>query len=262
MGAATLKDLRATPAQKILDAALATKDYRFWPDVDGYYFPESPWTIYSKGEQSPVTLMAGWNENEQPYQGLLGPGEPTAATYESKLKARFGEAQAQEILKYYGAKDPAEIKLAAGALVSDRWIAYSTWQWLEFQVQSGRSAVYRYHFEEAPPVPAGEPSRGVYHSADIEYVFGTLDWKKLPWTDADRKVSELLQTYWTNFAKTGDPNGVGAAKWPVYSAVEQYQVMHLSPTPHAAADEFRPRYLYLAGVARSDREGKSASGTR
>jgi para-nitrobenzyl esterase len=205
--------------------------------------------------------MAGWNQDEQSYQWLLGKEDPTIENYTASVTKRYGAAEAREMLKYYAAKDPAEVKLAAGALASDQWIVYSTWRWLEFQVQTGQSAVYRYHFEQAPPVTPGDPTRGVYHSADIEYVFGTLDWKKLPWTEGDRKVSELIQTYWTNFAKTGDPNGGGAPQWPVYNAAGEYAVMHLNPTPSAAADNTRARYLYLDARAKAKREtGSTAAG--
>jgi hypothetical protein len=129
-------------------------------------------------------------------------------------------------------------------LASAQFIAYSTWMWLELQEQTGKENVYRYHFEEAPPVAGEGPSRGAYHSADIEYVFQTLDWKKLPWTEADRRVSDQMSSYWTNFAKTGDPNGPGLPKWPRY-APEQWEVMHLGSDTHASPDGERARYLFL-----------------
>jgi para-nitrobenzyl esterase len=251
IGAATLKDLRSIPAQKLLDAALAAHGARFWPGVDGYYFPQSPWDIYSKHQQNAVPVMAGWNQDEQAYQGTLGKSEPTVENYTASLKQKYGDAEAAELLKYYSAKNPSEVKVAAGALAGDRFIAYSTWRWLEFQTKLDSVPVYRYHFEQAPPVEAGEPSRGAYHSADIEYVFGTLDWKKLAWTDADRKVSDLMQTYWTNFAKSGDPNCTGVPQWPVYKASD-YSVMHLIPDAKAAPDDLRPRYLYLDSRAKAN----------
>ena len=49
---------------------------------------------------------------------------------------------------------------------------------------------------------------GARHAGEIEYVFGTLDSVKgVKWTDADRALSSAIMAYWTNFAKSGDPNG-------------------------------------------------------
>jgi para-nitrobenzyl esterase len=61
----------------------------------------------------------------------------------------------------------------------------------------------------------------------------------------DRKLSEQIQAYWTNFAKTGDPNGPGLPQWPAYSAEGGWQVMRLDATSEAKPDALRGRYLFL-----------------
>jgi para-nitrobenzyl esterase len=92
---------------------------------------------------------------------------------------------------------------------------------------------------------APEESRGAYHSAEIEFVFGMLDSKKLPWRPADYALSEQIGSYWTNFAKTGNPNGAGLPQWLQYSAKDGYPVMHLVATPQASADQQRVQYEAL-----------------
>jgi para-nitrobenzyl esterase len=54
-----------------------------------------------------------------------------------------------------------------------------------------------------------------------------------------------MMSYWSNFAKKGDPNGPGLPKWPEYSGKSGYQVMHISTEPHAAPDAHRARYEFL-----------------
>jgi para-nitrobenzyl esterase len=54
-----------------------------------------------------------------------------------------------------------------------------------------------------------------------------------------------MASYWTNFAKTGDPNGPGLPPWPTYSEKTELQAMHLTADPAAASDAHRPRYLFL-----------------
>jgi len=62
----------------------------------------------------------------------------------------------------------------------------------------------------------------------------------------DRKMSEVIQSYWTNFAKTGDPNGGDLPKWATYNAAGGWQVMHLNETPESRSDALRARYAFLA----------------
>jgi len=70
-------------------------------------------------------------------------------------------------------------------------------------------AVFRYEFDQTLPfllmqnLVLNERASCVRH----RIVFRALSSKALPWRAEDRAVSELIATYWTNFAKTGDPNG-------------------------------------------------------
>jgi para-nitrobenzyl esterase len=172
--------------------------------------------------------------------------------YRARMKELYGE-HADEVLKLYPAASEQQMTESAGALAGDRWIAYSTWKWIDQQMQTGGEPVYRYHFEQAPPQPEGKPSRGAYHSADIEYVFETLESKNLPWTEEDRKLSRIMSSYWTNFAKNGNPNGAGLPKWPQNEKQDGYQVMHLiegpHTSPHAAKDTVRARYELIEKLA-------------
>ena len=118
-------------------------------------------------------------------------------------------------------------------------------RWLEAHRKTGDSPEYRYHFELAATPSKFHPGTFAFHSDDIEYVFGTLDtrpgWEVRP---EDRKLSDAMMTYWTNFAKTGDPNGGDMVKWPKYND-EGYPLIHLNTTITSGPDTLRPRYLFL-----------------
>jgi para-nitrobenzyl esterase len=213
------------------------------PDVDGYFLPESPEQIYAEGKQAHIPLIAGWNRDE-----------PSGEAAKSASVARFTETaqksfpdRAEEFLKLYPASTEEEAARSTVDFDGDSFIAYGTWAWLEAQAKTGGQPVYRYHFER--PAPADKyhaAGSGAFHSDEIEYVFGTLDSRNVAkWQPEDYKLSDLVETYWTNFAKTGDPNGGDAQKWPQYNAADSWQILHLDVETHAGPDPYRERYLFL-----------------
>lgn len=248
-GTDSLKELRAKSADDLLQAALKERNtVRFAPNIDGYFMPAEPSSLYASGKQAHVPLLAGWNEDEGSYKGIFQNEAPTAQNFITWAHAHFPE-KADTLLKLYPANSDEQAKRSAQDLAGDQFIGYSTWKWIEMQLNSGNAKIFRYKFEDAPPVSptaTGEDalSRGAYHSAEIEFVFEVLPSKNLPWRPQDRTLSDEMSSYWTNFAKTGDPNGEGLPKWPPYTN-DDPEVMHLNAEPHAAPDDQRARYEFL-----------------
>jgi para-nitrobenzyl esterase len=247
----SLAALRAASSADILKLARqkAPGKPAFAPDTDGYFLPKSISAIYAAGKQAHVPLIAGWNQDEGTSSVVEAPGKGTMGGLQETAAKEFGP-RAEDFLKVYHSKDDAEAVRVAEDFAGDKFLVYSTWAWLEAQVKTGGSPVYRYLFAlPSPGDPFHPVSAGAFHSDEIEYVFGNLDSRKgATFRPEDYKLSELMQTFWTNFARTGNPNGTGAPQWPAYRPADNWQVMRLSPDSATAPDPHRDRYLFLRQV--------------
>jgi para-nitrobenzyl esterase len=169
----------------------------------------------------------------------------TAAKWKGMATGMFKD-RTDDFLKVYPGDTDEQAIESSGAYGGDAFIAFSTWKWLEAHRKTGDSPVYRYHFELRATPSKFHPGTFAFHSDDIEYVFGTLDTRP-GWTPSadDRKLSEEMMGYWTNFAKNGDPNGAGLPTWPKYDKDDS--LIHLDSTITSGPDTLRPRYEFLLG---------------
>jgi para-nitrobenzyl esterase len=239
LGVNSLEELRALPTQKILDA-VKSRQGGFPPVIDGKLLVEPVPDTYATGKQAHVPLIAGWNRDEGSFVAMRG---TTVEQFKSMADGLFKE-RASEFLQLYPAETDAQALRSDIDYTSDNFIAFGTWKWIEAHRKTGELPVYRYHLE-LPALPSKyHPGSFAFHSDDIEYVFGTLDTRP-GWTvrPEDRKLSELMMSYWTNFAKTGDPNGSGLPAWPKYDKDDS--LIHLDSTITSGPDTLRPRYEFL-----------------
>ena len=240
LGVRSLKDLRDLPTDQILAAAGRPGAQKFPVVIDGKVLTEPVQDTYSAGKQAHIPLLAGWNRDEGSFRVMRG---MTAEQWKDSAASMFGDRSA-DFLNLFPGNDDQQALRSAIDYYSDAFIAFSTWKWVEAQVKTGDAPVYRYHFELAAPPSKFHPGSYAFHSDDIEYVFGTLDTRPgAVWRPEDGKLSEEMIDYWTNFAKTGDPNAPGLPEWPRFDKTGQ--LIHLDATTTIGPETVRPRYEFL-----------------
>ena len=223
--APSLQALRRKGGDEITAAEFSSR-----PSIDGYVLPKAPAEAYRMGEVVRVPALVGSNADE----GTAYPVAMSAAAFTEDARKRYG-ARADALLALYPVATDADARKASYELHRDRTFASAVRAWA--REQSRVAPVFAYYFSHHQPFVDGlayqqqtpASALGAYHGAEMAYAYAALDvlnWNGTVrnWTDADRKLSDLMSAYWVNFAKTGNPNAAGLPAWPAYDP-EREQVM-------------------------------------
>lgn len=232
LGVSSLAQLRRLPAAAIQRASSSSGPIGFWPVLDGWVIAGDQFNLYRAGHYNDEPVLMGTNSDE----GALFGTPPTRRAYVSAVRRRFGPFAAR-ILQQYPAT-ATQWRQSSMDLMRDAGFAWQTWVWARLQARTGKSKVYLYYFDHIPPRPADSPWRnatGAVHSEEIAYVFQYQNSSpSLQWSPVDRRLSSDMATYWTDFAKDGDPNGPDVPGWPAFTNSKPL-VMHFNDAPHVGS---------------------------
>lgn len=250
LGAHSIAELRAKSATDIQKGPRGLNG----PIVDGWVLPQDVYSIYAAGKQNDVTLIVG-------SVGDDGPGQAPPITSAAAIKFAhdtYGDL-ANEYMKVFPVGTDAQAAKASHDLRRDRVLSGAR-TWVALQAKTGKSKAYWYLFDHAAPPPpgamfSGRPARekGSYHGGELAYVFDGLNLKDWPWTPVDHTLAQLMSTLWTNFVKSGNPNGPGMPMWPAYDTKNE-KILYISTSGRAQSPPYKAELDFLEKAAAKQRE--------
>lgn len=217
--------LKLLPARKLGDDRAADHGEQYLPAVDGYVLPDDPARLFAAGKFHHVALIAGDNADEG---SLFAPPVRNEEQYR-KWAVRKAGSSADRLMELYPAPTDAQTRAAATEASADYGFLYGARSVLRAAAKYNPNT-YQYLFSRVSGL-GHSTHYGVYHAAEIAYVFGTLpdsaygttptifaDLTVYPdtYNAQDVELSKAMMGAWVAFAKTGSPNGSGLATWPAF----------------------------------------------
>lgn len=256
-----LARLRAMSPDRLYEVARADRELgNHYPVIDGHVLPESPFAAFAAGRQAPVPLVIGSNADEGtlilpvmevPMVDFRHRPAPAGAM-QPELAEAFGP-DLDQLLTLYPGLDRRH-RQAEIDFMGDHMFGARAYYYARCHAEAGHSA-HLYHFARVPK--GAKQTAGAYHAAELPFVHGSRV-PIFPMTRADKALSATMMRYWTDFARTGDPNGPGAGagtspghpQWPRFEADDPRWIRF----DHTiAVEEVDRRERYEIFNARTDR---------
>ena len=240
--------LRAMPADQLMTAVREANDIMggWFPVIDGYVLPYSPFECFQRGQQAKVPIMVGSNSDEG---SVIFPMMQTPLithrweahapdALAAVIREEFGE-DAERLFALYPGLEQGDAK-AQELLLGDSMFGAKA-QWYATQSKQSGQDAFLYYFEQASPLKG--QTAGAFHAAEIAFVFGS-EIPICPIDDDGRALSAKLARFWSNFARSGDPSDNELPPWqPVTDEGDMW--MRLGPDTGMSSNEKREKYEIL-----------------
>ena len=217
LNAPTAADLRAISADEIMAKLPEKSDEAFHHIRDGYVFPKNVGHAFRDGDINAVPFITGYNSDEGT---LFFPEDPQPSVWEddmprggaemiAALNAQYS-GQAETLSDLYGLAD--DFMTGGTQMMGDEIFGVNVRYAARANASAGAPS-YLYHFSRTPP--SKKQTLGAFHAAEIPFVFDSSE-KILGLSEDDKSLTAIMVSAWTNFAKTGNPNGYHVPDWPEY----------------------------------------------
>jgi para-nitrobenzyl esterase len=213
------------------------------PFLDGQLLTDQIEPVFRRGEQARVPVIVGANS----YEGVLLRGAFKISTNEV-LQAVA--PQLDDLSELY----PRQLIMTPNFLADHIWGDANFVEPARMIARTTSHAgqtVYHYGFDFQPPLL--RLLGGTPHGLEVAYAFGNLR-RVIPFPlilmmhPHNHEVSRLMVQYWTNFAKTGDPNGGGALEWPRFAERDEETLVFGNDGLSLERDYLKERLDLFKGV--------------
>jgi para-nitrobenzyl esterase len=264
--ASTLENLRQLHASEVVKLAASVVQAKFKgfdpnsPIVDGWLLPQSPAKAFAAGAIQKVNLLIGLNGREL---SAFRVAAAMAAKQAGQDQKSGGVGEALKALAHtteplYGnwTDSAIGVYLTKALIHRDEAIDQATNDMMmacpvgavSALVSAAGQRAFVYRFDRSIP-GKGESELGAFHGLELPYVFGAFEdrgWQWLPFSETDHKLSGTMQSYWTNFAKTGNPNSAGLPAWSPWNVGSEPYLEFDENGDAVPRRDFSPVFCHLA----------------
>jgi para-nitrobenzyl esterase len=262
----SVENLRKLPASAVVELAHQVIQNKFKdfppnsPIVDGWVLPQTPEWAFAAGAIQRVDILAGLNGRELSAFRVVAAARAKASDSGAKSAGASEGVKklAETVRPLYGGRSYAALGVYLAKAIVDRDVAIDEASndmllgcpigaEAALSTSMGQHA-YVYKFDRSVP-GKGEAALGSFHALELPYVFNSFQdrsWRWLPAVETDFKLSRTIQTYWTNFAKTGNPNSNGLATWYSWNSAEEPYLEFDQNGDAIARQKFSPIFCRLS----------------
>ncbi|MBO4682943.1 MAG: carboxylesterase family protein [Bacilli bacterium] len=215
----SIEELRKVPAEELVKTEYTNSAMM----LDGYALNKDPYQVYLDKENNEEALLNGYNILEGDAfvipTYLLSP--TNKGNILERLQAFFGDEYGQKFYDIYKDKIEVDAFSVFNEVFSVYWFMYPHYSWMNM-AYSNNEDVYSYQFTKE------NGFHGTYHAGEMIYAYGNVkrDTHTYRYDESDVALSNTMLSYWSNFAKTGNPNSEGLPTWDKYVPARE-EIMEL-----------------------------------